>query len=395
MDARWSHARRLVPLLFVSNGVAWATWAAHVPTVSGRLGLDPGALGLALLAPGAAAIMVIPLTGRLMRHRGSAFVARASTTVFIAGLAVLLLAPTVPALVGALLLFGAANGAMDVSMNAQAIAVEQRLGRPIMSSFHGMFSLGALLGAAGAAATMAAGVSTTAHVAGVAVTLAALALATFPALVDAPREGSHGAPALAAPRGAVVVLGLMAMLALMAEGAMADWSALYFRRSLGADASVAALGFAAFSCAMAAGRFAGDAIRARVGAVALVRASGGLAAASLATALAIGHPAAAIAGCAGMGLGLSNLVPLLFGAAGALDGATPAEGLAAVTTCGYVGYVAGPPLIGLLAEATTLALGLGLVAACTAAVAACARAVARPSRPGATARTLASPAAPV
>jgi fucose permease len=156
---------------------------------------------------------------------------------------------------------------------------------------------------------------------------------------------------------------------MVAEGAMADWSAVYLRDALGADAGLAAAGYAAFSLTMAAGRFAGDALRARVSAARLVRLGGGTAALGLGAALLVGHPSAALIGFGCVGLGLSNVVPVLFSAAGRAPGVPTGTAIAAVASAGYAGFLAGPPVIGFVAQATTLTAGLGLVVLCLAAVA--------------------------
>jgi hypothetical protein len=165
-----------------------------------------------------------------------------------------------------------------------------------------------------------------------------------------PTAPAGGGQLFALPRGHFVVLGAIAFIALLAEGAMGDWSAVYIRMNLGAAASTAAYGFAAFSLAMAIGRLTGDRLVARYGAMAI------------GIALIAGHPLAAVAGFAGMGLGLSNIIPVVFSAAGRLPGLAPGIGIAAVSTTGYFGFLAGPPLIGLIAEVSSLPVGLGVVA---------------------------------
>jgi hypothetical protein len=297
-------------------------------------------------------------------------VVRGSAALFFAALALPLVAPALPALVGALLLLGAGNGALDVAMNAQALAVERRWPRPIMSSFHGMWSAGGVAGAGLAALALALGVSPAAH--------AALAVAGFGGLAAFASTMLLGPAAdvrgderrFARPGGALIGLGAIAFAALFAEGAMGDWSAVYLRQALGTSGAIAALGFAAVSSTMMLGRFAGDAVVARVGSERLVRMTAGGAALAFGTALVLAHPGPALVGFACVGAGLANLVPIVFRAAGALPGVAASEGIAAVGTAGYVGFLAGPPLIGLTAEVATLPGALGLVVVALAAVAA-------------------------
>jgi MFS family permease len=309
------------------------------------------------------ALVGIPLSGRVAVRLGSRTVVRASAIAFFAALALPVLAPSLAHLAVALFVLGAGNGALDVSMNAQAAALERRWPRPIMSSFHAMWSAGGLAGAGVAALALRAGVAPVRHV-----TIAALVLlaSTLPALTvllppaaDAYADGRR----FARPTRAVAGLGLVAFLALLAEGAMGDWSAVYLRHTLGTTDAVAALGFAAFSLTMATGRFLGDALVGRLGDERVVRRFTGGAAVALGVALAVAHPWMALGGFATVGFGIANLIPIVFRAASRLDGVAPSEGIAAVGTFGYVGFLAGPPLIGLAAERFGLPIALGLVVA--------------------------------
>jgi len=245
-------------------------------------------------------------------------------------------------------------------MNAQGVLVEESYARPIMSSFHALFSLGGLLGAGGAAVAMAAGLSAITHLALVALLgLAAIGLAAAH-LVPTPRSPGPAQAWFVAPPVALLGLGLLAFCALLAEGAMGDWSAVYLRDSLGTPAATAAMGFAAFSLAMALGRLVGDALARRLGGPRLLRVSGSLAAAGLSIALLVGQPGVALLGFGLVGLGVANLIPVLFSAAGR-TGADAGTAIAAVATTGYLGYLAGPPLIGLAADAAGLPAALGIV----------------------------------
>ncbi|WP_237763392.1 hypothetical protein [Thiobacillus denitrificans] len=175
------------------------------------------------------------------------------------------------------------------------------------------------------------------------------------------------------PHGVIVLLGAMAALGLVAEGSMYDWSVLYLRESLASPQALAALGYAAFSVAMAIGRFAGDRARARLGAVALLSVGGTLAAIAMLAVLLIGHPAAALAGFALVGLGIANVVPVLFACASRVPGISPAHGISGVASLGYLGFLSGPPMIGAVAQVATLPVALGLVALFAAALAVLAR----------------------
>lgn len=367
--ARWA-----VAVVFLANGAAIGSWAPHIPLLKERLGLSPGLLGLALLAMAAGALVAMPLAGILIARWGSAPVARIAGLLFCALLPLPVMAPGLVTLSLALVLFGAANGAMDVAMNAHGFAVEQRLGRPVMSSLHAMYSLGGLAGA-GAGGLLLAVMPAAVHASVAAVVLVAAVVVAgrhlLPGAIDTGLSGST----FALPRRGTLVLGLLAFLAFMTEGAILDWGAVHIREGLDAGTTLAAAGFAAFSGAMAIGRFFGDGLRARFGSAGLARASALLAALGLGFGLVMADPYAAVAGIACAGLGLSNIVPILFGAAGRARDQAPATAIAAVATLGYTGLLAGPPLIGFVAEWTTLGLALGLLALACAIIALSARAV--------------------
>lgn len=353
-------AQLAIGLVFLANGAIFGSWAPHIPLVQERLGLGPAVLGAALLAMAAGALCSMLLAGAAIGRFGSAPVTRATGLLMCVALPWAALAPSLPALVAALACLGAANGMMDVAMNAHGVAVETRLQRPIMSSLHGMFSLGGLLGA-GLGGLALGWLSPTAHVLAAALGLAMIAFLAMrwllPGRVDVGDAGFH----FVAPRRAALGFGALAFLVLMSEGAALDWSAAWLRRDLGASPSMAAMAFAGFSAAMAAGRFAGDRLRRRWGAVPLFRGSALLAAGGLALAVLLATPLTAVLGFACAGLGLSNAVPVLFGAAGRLPDTQPGAGIAATATIGYLGFLAGPPMIGFVAQVTSLGAALGLL----------------------------------
>ncbi len=353
-------ARLAVATLFFANGCGLGSWVPHIPDVKLWHGLSDAVLGLALLAIAIGAVAALPVAGALVARFGSRPVTRAAALLFCAALPLPLLAPDFPTLLAALALLGVGTGSLDVAMNAHAVLVEARYGRPIMSSFHGMFSLGGLVGAALAGGAMQAGLPPTAHLDLAAAVLGMAVLAAWPALLPTAPSVSDG-PLFALPRGRLLGLGALALIGLMAEGAMGDWSAVYLRMDLGATAGTAAFGFAAFSLAMALGRLTGDRLVARFGPADVLVTGALIGGGTLGAALLAGHPAVAVLGFAGMGIGLANVIPIVFSAAGRLEGLAPGIGIAAVSTAGYFGFLAGPPLIGLVAEASGLAVALGLV----------------------------------
>ena len=351
-----------VGTVFFLNGFVLASWVPYIPLVKRAHGLGDGTLGGVLLAMAVGAVAVLPLAGWLVSRVGSRQVTLLAAATLAMALPLPVLAPSAALVAAALALLGAANATLDVAMNAQGVAVEAALGRPLLSSFHGLFSLGGLVGAGVAVGTMSTGVAAAAHV--VAVTLGSLAtlIAMRGALLPAPPSDTLRGPVFAWPPRRLLGLGGLSFCALLAEGAMGDWSAVYLHEDLGASPALAGAGFAAFSLAMAVGRFSGDHLAARLGPVRLLRLSGGLAAVGLAAALVVGRPESAIVGAGLVGLGLANSVPVLFGAAGRMPGIAPGTALAAVATTGYGGFLAGPPALGLVADAVGLPAALGLVA---------------------------------
>ncbi|MBB6097977.1 MFS family permease [Deinobacterium chartae] len=355
-------ARTAVSTVFLVNGAALATWVSRIPAIKRDLGLSDGVLGLALLSMAAGALFAFSVTGYLIARYGSRRVTVAAGLLFCAALPLLAVAPSLALLVLTLALFGALNGAMDVAMNAHGVEVEARYGRPILSSFHGMFSLGGLIGAGIGALVAGAGITTEVHFAAAAVLLEAALLLVALRLLPTPPAHRPGDSVFALPSRSLLGFGIIAFCASMTEGSMADWSAVYLRDTLGTGAGYAAAGYAAFSLTMTAVRFGGDALVARLGPVFMVRWGGLVAAVGLGSALLLGHPAATLLGFACVGIGMATLYPLVFSAAGRTPGVTSGTAIAAVATMGYSGFLAGPPFIGLLAEGISLRGALGLVA---------------------------------
>ena len=361
-------ARVAVLTVFILNGLWRGNRLACTPAVHLNLELSDGLLGLALLGTAVGALLAMPTTGWLIARWGSRAVTTTAALALCLALPLPAFAPGLAWLIPALALLGAANGVLDVAMNAQAVAVERRYGRPIMTTFHGLWSLGGLIGAAVAGLVAGGGFGPRPHLLTVAaILLPVVALARrwlLPARVDA----GSGEPAFARPSRALAGLGVVGFCALLGEGAIADWSAVYLRNDVGTGAGFAAAGYAAFSLAMAAGRFAGDALTARLGPVAIVRYGGLLVAVGLGAALAVGRPVATLVGFACVGAGLACVFPVILSAAGRQGTINPGAALAAVSTAGYAGFLAGPPLIGFVAELAGLRVGLAAVVLLAAAI---------------------------
>ena len=350
----------------------FATWGVHVPSVKAHYRLGEQSLAVAMLASGAGAVVALLQAGRVLARHSPGRVVPAMAVICVAAIGSLLATAHYALLIALMLAYGMAAALFDVAINDEATAIERHSGRRLMSGFHGMFSLGGMAGAAAWSVLARVGMSPAGHLVAASLALGALALVASRFMLRDARE--QGAPApLSLPRGPLVLLGLLAAAGLVGEGAMYDWSVLYLRQELAAPAGLASLAYASFSAAMAAGRFGGDWVRARMRPATLLRASGLLAAAGMALALAVPQPFAALAGFALVGLGFANIVPVLFSAAGQLEGIAPAHGIAAVSSMGYLGMMAGPPLIGFIAQARSLTAGLLVVVFFAMAVATCAR----------------------
>jgi len=374
---RLAAATRSTRLIFLVSGIGMAAWAPMVPYAKARLGLDDAQLGLMLLAFGGGSMASMPFVGWLSHWFGNRRVIVASGWLLCLALPVLALAPNVAVLTAALLYFGVMLGAVDVAMNAHAVEVERRDGRVLMSGFHGLFSLGGLAGAAGMSALLALGLPLPLAALAVSALLAALVLHLRGGLLPNVGGAAAGHAPFRMPHGAVLLLGLLCFVSFMAEGSMLDWSAVFLRDFRGFAPSAAGIGYACFSVAMALGRLTGDRLIQRIGPVWAVRAGAGLAATGFALAACVPWPGAALAGFVLVGLGASNIVPVMFSAAGRLPGSSPAIAIAAVTMLGYAGLLSGPALIGFISRLASLPLALAVVAGLLLLVAASARIVRR------------------
>ena len=353
MPDRARRARFGVTAFFALNGWLFASLYSRFPAVQDRTGASEGELGLALLCAMLGLLVAQPLAGALVSRLGSRPVMYAGALVYALGLVPVALADALGPLAAAMVLIGVGSGLLDVAMNVHGLTVEGRLGRPILSGLHAAFSFGALAGAALGGLVAGLGVDVVVHLGLVAAVGSVLVIGAGRLLLPPGADAVPEGPMFAVPSRALVLVGLFALCVLLSEGAVSDWSAIYIDDEVGAAEGTAAGGLAAFSLTMAIGRLAGDRLNERFGAVSLARAGGSLAALGIGTALLADGPFAAIAGFGLAGLGLSALFPLALRAAAA-QGASAGTAVAAVSAMGYVGFLAGPPAIGGLAELFTL-----------------------------------------
>jgi predicted MFS family arabinose efflux permease len=371
-----AHFRRRTALgfTFFANGALFATWVSRIPSVRDRAGLSDAAMGLVLLLLGAASVVSLPLASLLVARWGSARVMRATLLTACLVLPLVGAARSVQVLAPSLAGLGASLGAMDLAMNAEASRLEIDLRRSNMSRLHALFSLGGLVGAGLGALFAAGGWLPVKHFPVVAASLAVFAFGVDPHASPAPSTQMPRVPSLAWPSRAVARIGLVAACASVVEGGLSDWGALFLRDAIGATASAAAAGYATFSVAMTVGRFGGDGLIDRWGAMALVRAGSLLAGSALALALWTRNESVTFAALALAGLGMATVFPIVFSVAGSLHGADEPHAIAAVATLGYGAGLVSPPAIGFAATWTSLPTALWvLVLACATLAAAAGR----------------------
>jgi MFS family permease len=379
LSAAAHRARVATTLVFFLTGVIGGTWAARIPAVQERLDLSDGALGVALIGLEGGAVLGLPLGGALVATIGSRWSLRLGFAIWPVGLVAVAVVASLASLAAALGVIAAANSVVDVAMNAQGVELERCYRRPLLSGLHAGHSFGFMAGGLFAIAAAAASPSTLAHFAVVGAVAAVVGVVATRLLVA---ERTSDGPAVARPSGALLLLGLVAFCVFFSDGAANNWSAVHLRSERGADPALAAAAVSVFSLTLGLGRLIGDRVVARLGRAGAVRLGGVISAAGALIAIATPEPATALAGWAILGAGLAPIAPAVLGAApDASDLPTPVA-IAAVTTVGYLGSFTGPPVIGALAELSTLSVALGLlIVAALVAAGIAGRAVPRP-RPG-------------
>lgn len=367
-------ARHALFCIFVAHGVLFGVWATQIPLAKLRLEVGLGVFGVALLCVAMGAVIAMPIAGALVNAFGSARLTWITGLLFSILVAAPSLSGSLPLFMASAALLGAAIGSMDVGMNAHGLVIERALKRPVMSGFHGGFSIGAAAGTiAGAWVLARLGPHLQlALMCGVAfLTIATCARFLLPTHIDRGLSGQH----FALPTSTTIGLGFLCFLALMIEGSVADWGALMLQDRITAATAQAAMAFGFYQTGMAVARFTGDRLRMRFGAVRLVLASAALTAAGTAAALLLPGITLSLAAFTLAGLGIGNVAPVLFAGGGRLEPEAPGRGIAAVTTLGYSGFLAGPPLIGIVADYTSLQTAMFITVAAALIIAASARMV--------------------
>jgi predicted MFS family arabinose efflux permease len=367
--------------VFLATGLVTAAWAPLVPFVQARTGLHAATLGLLLLCLGGASIATMPAAGSLAARLGCRAVILGATLPMGLALMVLASASSPVVLAPTLAILGSTFGAIDVAMNMQAIAVERAAHRPMMSGFHAFFSLGGILGASAMTALLGAGLTPFAATLCISAAIALAITAAAPGLL--PFATGRGGAAFARPHGVVLFLGALCFIAFLSEGAVLDWGAVFLTSQRSLDPAYGGLGYAVFSAVMTIGRFLGDRVVQKAGGPRIMLFSGLCAAAGFGVAAAIpSWPVAVLGGYALIGAGCSNIVPVLFTRVGRQSAMPEHAAVAAMTTLGYAGILAGPAAIGAIAQFASLPAAFAILAALQLAIALSARrlsAMAEPS----------------
>jgi MFS family permease len=353
---------RTAGIVFALNSMMFGSWITHLPEIKQRLAVTDGQLGVALLGIPLGSIVAMPFMGWIIHHLGS------GKTTFIYGAAFCLiscfpvLAPSYLLFFASLILVGMITGSMDVAMNAAASSVERKMKENIMSSCHGMWSLGSMVGAGITSVIVGFRIDPGLHIIVLAIILFAVILMVRQTLFSVEDEKTSGVIVFSVPKGPLIGLAAVGFCVMLGEGAVYDWSAIYLKHNLLANAFYSGLGLAGFSMTMTLGRFYGDRIIHLWGAARTVIVGVLIALAGILIAVMVRHPLITIAGFTLAGLGFSCQVPAVYISASRMKGGSPGANLAAVASMGYFGLLTGPPLIGMVADVAGLRYGLGLVA---------------------------------
>ena len=344
---------------FLVAGMGISAWAPLVPFAKTRMDLNPAHLGLVLLCLGVGSLIAMPIAGKLTSRFGCRLVILSSGVIASLVLPFLAIAPIPLLLAIALLLFGAAIGTLDVSMNIQAVMIEKKQGVPLMSGFHGLYSVGCFIGAGGMALMLSAGLRPSMACVSMTAAIFVVLCVAAPHLSRVAAAAERESPAFAVPHGSVIFLGIVCFVVFLGEGATLDWGALLLTMSGGFTPDQGGLGYAVFAIAMTVGRLTGDRVIRRWGRKRVMALGGLCAAAGFFVATLAPTSVIALVGFSLIGLGASNVAPILFTAAGRQRDMPAAAAVSAVTALGYAGTLAGPALIGFVAHVYGLHVAFG------------------------------------
>lgn len=347
--------------LYTLLGVFSSVWGVHISSVKKHYGLGEAALSMVLASVALGAVLALFFAGRTIGRLGARNTAMVCAVVMACMLGLVLHWPSVGWLLPSMLVLGASLSLYDVAINTEGSALEVAGGWPIMGGLHGMFSVGAMGGAALASALIGRGVPASWQLAGVGAVVAVCIVVGSRWMLPTPPATEEAKVHFTWPRGALLIMGLLTFAGMSAEGVMFDWCVLYLQQEVRMSHELAAVGYSACAGAMAVMRFAADRLRARYSEQRLIRASGTVTALAMLVVLWGPNPWITIAGCGVVGAGLAMIVPILYGAASQVPGTTPAAAIAAVSSIGYAGFMVGPPLIGTIAQYASLTAAMAVV----------------------------------
>ncbi len=352
---------RAVGIVFAINSFMFGNWVVRIPEIKDRLELSESDLGISLLGMSVGAMISMPFMGFLSKKLGAGKLTSIFVVMYLVAFILPVLADSMLFLIIAMIFVGITNGGTDVAMNAAAVAVEKKYDVSIMSTSHGMWSLGSMIGAAFGAIIAQNGISQLWHMAMMSALMLVLCLFLFKPLLAIKDQADQG-KGFVLPKGPLLIMALITFCVMMGEGAIADWSALFIQNEAFGNRLQAGLGYTFYSLAMTLGRFFGDSIIPRFSKRKILVNSGLLATSGLLILVMIPTPIVSIIGLTLTGFGFSLLIPILFSAAADVKGISPGVGIAMVATLGYVGFLFGPPSIGFIAEEFNLKYGIGLIA---------------------------------
>ncbi|HYJ38273.1 MAG TPA: MFS transporter [Chitinophagaceae bacterium] len=354
--------RIAVSVFFFIAGLTFSTWASRIPDIKEKLHLSEAGLGSVLFALPVGLMASLFLTGWLISRLGSRKVVVGGAIVYSGVLILLAVAATTFQLVLGLFLFGLFANFLNISMNTQAVGVEGIYGRSIMASFHGLWSLACFAGAGFGTFFVSAGISPVLHFALISIASGLLVFSSYRSTLPVDVHEKNKQPIFVLPDKHILVLGLIAFCCMVCEGAMADWSGVYFQKVVETPAAYTTLGYAAFTATMATGRFVGDWLVTKFGVKRMLQMSGTVIASGLLLAVFFPNLITATMGFLLVGFGVSSVVPIAYGLAGKSSTMSPSMALSAVSTIGFLGFLVGPPLIGFIAEASSLRFSFALIA---------------------------------
>ena len=355
-------ARIAVSTFFFMAGICFASWASRIPDIQHKLNLSEAGLGTVLFAMPVGSMLTLLLAGQLVARFGSRYSMLFATVVYAVLLCSIGLVDATWQLVAVLFFFGVTGNLMNISMNTQAVGVEGLYGRSVMASFHGLWSLAGFIGAAIGSLLISQNISPFIHFLLVAALIGLLILIVFRYSLKQDSQKDNGSFKFALPHASLIKLGIISFCCMACEGCMFDWSGIYFREEVHAPQNLVTLGYTTFMATMASGRFVADWLVTKAGVKRTLQVSGTLITLGLLTAVILPNIYAATAGFFITGLGVSSVVPLVYGLAGKSKFMSPSMAIASVSTIGFLGFLFGPPVIGYIAQASNLRWSFALMA---------------------------------